>query len=98
MRVSTTPMVRALPRTRKAKRSPATKASATWGETASRLGSTPRRPMTVTTMVVAIATLTTLAEFRTSWVKAETTPYLERSTALKMELLLGELNRPVPVL
>jgi hypothetical protein len=54
--------------------------------------------MVATTTVVAMAMLVTLAEFRTNCVKAETTPYCARSTALKMELLLGELNSAVPVL
>ena len=94
----TSPRVVSPPISRKATRSPATKASATCGETASRLGSTPLSPITVTTAVVATATLTTLAELRISWVRAATTPYRERSTALKMELLLGELNIPMPVL
>ena len=54
--------------------------------------------MVDTTTVVATATLTTLAELRTSCVKAETTPYLLRSTTLMMLLLLGELNNAVPEL
>ena len=35
---------------------------------------------------------------RVSWVSLETTPYLSLSTALRMELLLGVWNSPVPAL
>ena len=77
---------------------PATNAPATAGETASKLGSTPLAPIVATTTVVAMAMLTTLAEFRTNWVNADATPYWDRSTALSMELLFGELNKAVPVL
>ena len=52
--------------------------------------------MTITS--VATATLTTLAELRTSCVSADTTPYLLRSTTLMILLLLGELNNAVPQL
>jgi hypothetical protein len=53
---------------------PDKKASATRGETASKLGSTPNDPIVTTTTVVATAMLVTLAEFLMSWVKEETTP------------------------
>ena len=67
-------------------------------ETASKLGSAPMEPMVVTTMAVAMAVLAMLAEFRVKEVSAETIPYRDRSTALRMELLLGEPNRPEPTL
>ena len=74
----------------KAQRRPEMKAPETSGETEPRLGSTPLNSMTVTTIVVARAMLTMLAEFRVRLVRAEITPYRERSTALIMELVLGE--------
>ncbi len=39
-----------------------------------------------------------LAEFRVNDVSADAIPYLGLSTALIIELLLGEPNRPVPTL
>jgi hypothetical protein len=49
-------------------------------------------------MAVETPILVMLAEFRVSGRNAETTPYLDRSTALRMELLLGVLNKPLPQL
>ena len=54
--------------------------------------------MTVTTMVVATAMPVMLAVFRTRFRKPDITPYLLRSTTLRIELLLGALNVPVPML
>ena len=71
-----------------------------WGspETASKLGAAPSDAIVETTMAVAIAVLVILAEFRVSDVSADTIPYLGLSTALIIELLLGEPNSPVPTL
>ena len=54
--------------------------------------------MTVTTIVVATAIPVMLAVFRTRFMKPDITPYLLRSTTLRIELLLGALNVPVPML
>ncbi len=62
------------------------------------LGSTPRKPVVVTTTVVSTAMLVTVAEFRTDCVRADTTRYWLRSTAPSIELLLSELNRAIPAL
>ena len=80
------------PNTRKANLKPSTKANATSGETESKLGGAPLKDITVTTILVANATLRTFAEFLTSCVNADTTPKSDCSTALKIELLFGELN------
>ena len=58
--------------------------------TASRLGSWPRAPIVAVTMAVATATLMTLPPLRMRLSRAEMTPCLSRSTALNMELELGE--------
>ena len=86
------------PNTRKANLKPSTKANATSGETESKLGGAPLKDITVTTILVANATLRTFAEFLTSCVNADTTPKSDCSTALKIELLFGELNSPRPAL
>ena len=52
--------------------------------------------MVVTTMAVATALLVIFAEFRVNDVRADIIPYLDLSTVLRMELLLGEPNSPVP--
>ena len=54
--------------------------------------------MTITTMVVATAMLTMFAELRIKLVSAAMTPYRVRSTALMIELVFGEWNKPVPAL
>ncbi len=67
-------------------------------DTASRLGDAPIDAMVPTIMAVEIAMLVMFAEFRVRGRSAETIPYLERSTALRMELLFGVLNKPLPQL
>ena len=52
----------------------------------------------MTTIVVATAIPVMLAVFRTRFRKPDITPYLLRSTTLRIELLLGALNVPVPML
>ena len=49
-------------------------------------------------MVVATAMLTMFAELRIKLVSAAMTPYRVRSTALMIELVFGEWNKPVPAL
>ena len=49
-------------------------------------------------MVVATAMPVMLAVFRTRFMNPDITPYLLRSTTLSIELLLGALNVPVPML
>ena len=83
------------PAMKNARRTPSTKASGSRA-TCSKLDSAPIATIVATTMAVTMALLTMLAEFRVKDVNADTIPYLERSTALTIELLLGEPNRPVP--
>ena len=85
------------PATINARFRPATKAKGSL-ETAPKLGSAPSDAMVATTMAVATALLVMLAEFLVRDVNADIIPYLGLSTALKIELLFGEPNNPVPAL